>query len=78
MGDGNSNRRPVVPQADRALDRFKYETAEELGLLDDIQERGWGNMTTREVGAIGGHMVRKLIREAERSLIDEKDGAKCT
>lgn len=71
-----NNRRPVVPEADRVLDRFKYETAEELGLLDNIEERGWGNMTTREVGAIGGHMVRKLIHEAEQSLVEETNDGK--
>ncbi len=47
---------------------MKYEVAEELGLLDEIGERGWGNMTTREVGTIGGHMVRRLIRFAEHEL----------
>lgn len=47
---------------------MKYEVAEELGLLDEIGKRGWGNMTTREVGAIGGHMVRRLVRLAEHEL----------
>lgn len=44
---------------------MKYETAEELGLRDRIAERGWGEMTTHEVGTIGGHMVRKMIQFAE-------------
>ncbi len=43
--------------------------ADELGLRDDIRERGWAEMTTREVGTIGGHMVRKMVRFAERRLI---------
>lgn len=51
------NNRHIVPQAGRALDRFKYEVADELGLLPKIQEQGWENMTTREVGHIGGQMV---------------------
>jgi hypothetical protein len=50
---------------------MKYEVAEELGLRDDIARRGWGEMTTREVGTIGGHMVRNLVRMAERYLSQE-------
>lgn len=63
-------RMPALPEADGALDRLKYEVADELGLRDDIQERGWGEMTTREVGTIGGHMVRKMVRFAEGRLAD--------
>lgn len=59
------------PKADAALDRMKYEVAGELGLKDDIDQRGWENMTTREVGKIGGNMVKKLIKKAEESLTDE-------
>ncbi len=60
--------RPELPQAAAALDRLKYEVADELGLTDDIEERGWGEMTTREVGQIGGNMVRKMIRFAEAEM----------
>jgi hypothetical protein len=58
----------VLPEAGPALDRFKYEVARDLGLDDDVERRGWGNMTTREVGKIGGHMVKRMIRHAERDL----------
>ncbi|HQD39997.1 MAG: alpha/beta-type small acid-soluble spore protein [Firmicutes bacterium] len=58
----------LVPEAAPVLDKFKYETAEELGLLQKVMEKGWANMTTYECGKIGGNMVRKLIREAEKSL----------
>ncbi len=51
---------------------MKYEVAEDLGLRDEIQRRGWGDMTTREVGTIGGHMVRRMIKQAERQLADEQ------
>jgi len=60
--------RIIVPEANHALDRFKYEVADELGLLDKVKQVGWGDMTTREVGKIGGHMVRRLIAAAEQSL----------
>lgn len=65
---GDNNHRPLLPRAERALDRMKFEVARDLGLDDDIKDRGWGNMTTREVGKIGGNMVRRLVRHAEEDL----------
>ena len=70
------NRRTAVPQAEPALDRFKYEVAGELGLLEKIKSQGWENMTTGEAGSVGGHMVRKLIELAEESLPKEPSPAK--
>jgi len=61
-------RRLLEPEAKDALEELKYEVAEELGLRDDIENRGWENMTTRETGKIGGHMVRRLVRRAEKDL----------
>lgn len=58
----------IVPQAQNAMERLKMETAQELGLDDDIQEKGWENMTTRDVGKIGGNMVRKMISYAEEHM----------
>jgi hypothetical protein len=58
----------VVPQAKSAMERLKQETAQELGLDDDIQNRGWENMTTGEVGKIGGNMVRKMVAYAEQHM----------
>lgn len=60
-----TNRKKLVPQAEDELDSLKFEVANELNLDDDIQERGWENMTTREVGKIGGNMVKKMVQFAE-------------
>lgn len=62
------NGEKVVPEAGAALDRFKWEVAEHLGLADKVRQVGWENMTTREVGMIGGMMVRQMIAAAEESL----------
>ncbi len=67
-----NDHRPLLPESERALDRLKYEVAEDLGLDDDIQEKGWANMTTRQVGKIGGNMVRRLIKRAERDLAEDE------
>lgn len=60
------------PKVEQALDEMKIEVAQELGLDDDIKERGWENMTTREVGSIGGNMTKKLIEKAESDLANGK------
>lgn len=61
---------PLLPHDVR--DAFKYEIASELGLLGEIQSRGWGDMPTRECGRvggrIGGRMVKVMIRFAEEAL----------
>jgi len=56
----------------QSLERFKYEVAEELGLTPRIHERGWGEMPSRDCGAvggrIGGNMVKVMVRYAEQML----------
>jgi len=69
-------RRHVFPGAEEALDRYKYEVAGDLGLEDDIRERGWENMTTREAGKVGGNMVRRMIERAERDMAGEDFAAR--
>ncbi|MGI6113979.1 MAG: small, acid-soluble spore protein, alpha/beta type, partial [Mahellales bacterium] len=34
----------------------------------------WGNLTSRECGAVGGHMVRKMIEQAESQLAGRSGG----
>ncbi|MDI6823286.1 MAG: alpha/beta-type small acid-soluble spore protein [Bacillota bacterium] len=69
-------RRIVLPEARRGLDRLKYEVARDLGLADDVERRGWGDMTTREVGHIGGQMVRRMVRRAEQDMAREAGGGR--
>jgi hypothetical protein len=66
MGTGQRSNIAVVPQARPALDAFRNEVANELG----IQPPGgyWGDIPSRTCGAVGGHMVRRMIELAEQSL----------
>ena len=49
-------------------DKLKYEVASELGIdTSKIQNGYWGHLTSRECGAIGGHMIRKLMATAEEA-----------
>jgi hypothetical protein len=67
MALGQKRNVPVVPQASRALDQLKYEVARELGI--QVPEGGyWGTMLTRDTGAIGGNITRRLVQIAEQQL----------
>ncbi len=67
----NTSNKPVIAQAYNALEQFKYEVANELGINNEFQTGYWGNISSRECGAVGGHMVRRMIAAAEQSLIDQ-------
>ena len=57
----------VVPQARQALEQLKFEVAQELGI--ELPADGYyGNMLTRDTGAIGGNITRRLIEIAEQQL----------
>lgn len=40
-------------------DVWKYEIAEELGLLNKVKQMGWGGLTAKETGRIGGLITVK-------------------
>ncbi|MDI9495245.1 MAG: small, acid-soluble spore protein, alpha/beta type [Bacillota bacterium] len=42
-----------------ANDIMKMEIAGELGLLDKVEKLGWGGLTAKETGRIGGLMTAK-------------------
>jgi len=69
-GSKTSNK-PLVAQAYNALEQFKYEVANELGINSEYKTGYWGKNSSSECGAVGGHMVRRMIAAAEQSLIDQ-------
>lgn len=40
-------------------EKMKLEIAEELGLLDQVQEGGWKSLSAKETGRIGGLMTKR-------------------
>ncbi len=73
MARGQRRNRHVVRQAGPALDQFKYEVARELGI--QVPADGyWGDIPSRLAGAVGGHMVRRMIRIAEEQLASRSGG----
>ena len=56
----------VVPEAKDALNRFKMEAANEVGV--NLKQGYNGDLTSKQAGSIGGQMVKKMIQSYENSL----------
>ena len=56
----------VVPEAKEALERFKMEAANEVGV--NLKQGYNGDITARQAGSVGGQMVKKMIESYENSL----------
>ena len=56
----------LVPEARAAMDQFKMEAANEVGV--NLKKGYNGSLTTREAGSIGGQMVKKMIQSYENKL----------
>lgn len=56
----------VVPQAREALNRFKMESANEVGV--NIKNGYNGDLTSKQAGSVGGQMVKKMIEAYENSV----------
>ena len=65
MSNKSSNQ-PVVPSAREALDKFKMEAAQEVGV--NLKQGYNGDLTSREAGSIGGEMVKRMIAYAEKNM----------
>ena len=69
MASNNNNsgsNRVEVPQAREALNRFKMEVANELGV--PLKQGYNGDLTSKQNGSVGGEMVRRMIRNQEQSM----------
>lgn len=62
-----TNKKALKPE-----DKLKYEIAEELGLLDKVQQYGWKSLTSRESGKIGG-LINKKKREEQKAQSEQSD-----
>ena len=48
----------VVPEAKEAMEKFKMEAANEVGV--NLKQGYNGDLTSRQTGSIGGQMVKKM------------------
>jgi len=58
--------RALVPQAAEALNRFKYEVANELGV--PLKQGYNGDLTSKQNGSVGGEMVKRMIKAQEQAM----------
>ena len=61
-----SGKKNVVPEAKAALDKFKMEVAQEVGV--NLKQGYNGDLTSREAGSVGGMMVKKMIESYENNM----------
>ena len=61
-----SNNKKAYPQAKQALDQFKYEVANEIGV--PLKQGYNGDLTSAQNGYVGGYMVKKMIEAQEKQM----------
>ena len=54
----SSSNRLNVPEARQAMDQFKMQAANEVGV--NLKNGYNGDLTSREAGSVGGQMVKKM------------------
>lgn len=60
-----NNNQINVPQAREAMDKFKMQAAQEMGV--NLKQGYNGDLTSREAGSVGGQMIKKMwpVRSAK-------------
>ena len=60
------NSKRLVPEAKEAMDKFKMEAANEVGV--NLKQGYNGDLTSKQAGSVGGQMVKKMIQNAENAM----------
>lgn len=55
-----------VPEAKQAMEKFKMEAANEVGVT--LNQGYNGDITAKQAGSIGGQMVKKMIEDYENRM----------
>ncbi len=61
-----NNNQLNIPEARNAMDQFKMQAAQEVGV--DLKQGYNGHLTSREAGSVGGQMVKKMIEAYEQGM----------
>ncbi|MGE4276021.1 MAG: alpha/beta-type small acid-soluble spore protein [Lawsonibacter sp.] len=56
----------IVPSAREALNKFKMEAANEVGV--NLKQGYNGDLTSKQAGSVGGQMVKKMIQSYENGM----------
>ena len=66
MSDNSNNKGTMTQKGREALDRFKMEAANEVGV--NLKQGYNGDLTSREAGSVGGQMVNMMTPEQQWSF----------
>ena len=61
-----NNNKLNIPEARAAMDKFKMEAANEVGV--NLKQGYNGDLTSKQAGSIGGQMVKKMIEAYENGM----------
>ena len=56
----------MVPEAKEAMERFKQQSASEVGV--SLKQGYNGDLTSRQAAPIGGQMAKKMIESNEKGM----------
>jgi hypothetical protein len=65
-GSNSSSNKINLPEAREALEKFKYEVANEIGV--PLKKGYNGDLTSAQNGYVGGYMVKKMIERQEQEM----------
>ena len=65
MSSNNSNK-IMVPNAREAMNKFKMEAANEVGV--NLKQGYNGDLTSKQAGSVGGQMGKKMIESYENGM----------
>lgn len=65
------SRRPINPNAAKALGELKLEIANDLGIANSLNDKNNPVNNIFMAGEVGGTMTRKLVEMGEKQLINE-------
>jgi len=62
----SNGNRLVVPEAKDAMNKFKMESANEVGV--NLKQGYNGDLTSKQAGSVGGQLVKKMIQAYENNV----------
>ncbi len=73
MSNNNTNSNKInVPEARAAMEQFKFEVANEIGV--PLKKGYNGDLTSAQNGYVGGYMVKKMIERQEQMMAEKNQG----
>ncbi len=70
--NNSSSNKINVPEAKAALEQYKFEIANEIGV--PLKKGYNGDLTSAQNGYVGGYMVKKMIEAQEKEMANKTQG----